>query len=46
MMNDLKIFECEEFGSVRTLDDGKEILCKGALKRGILTNGGWQDMIF
>lgn len=68
MVNDLKIFECEEFGSVRTLDDGKEILfcgrdvakslgyskpqnaisahCKGALKRGILTNGGWQDMIF
>lgn len=68
MMNDLKIFECEEFGAVRTLSDGKEILfcgrdvakslgysrpqnaisahCKGTLKRGILTNGGWQDMIF
>lgn len=67
-MNDLKIFECEEFGAVRTLENGKDILfygrdvakalgyskpqnaiamhCKAALKRGTLTNGGVQEMIF
>ena len=67
-MNELKIFECKEFGTVRTIKHGEEILfcgrdiakalgyskpqnaisthCKGALKRSILTNGGYQNMIF
>lgn len=68
-MNELKIFENEAFGEIRTLetDDGKVLFCgadvakalgyakpqnaiqahcRGALKQGILTNGGKQEMLF
>ena len=68
-MKELKIFENEAFGEIRTLetDDGKVLFCgadvakalgyakpqnaiqahcRGALKQGILTNGGKQEMLF
>lgn len=68
-MHELKIFENEAFGEIRTLEteDGKVLFCgadvakalgyakpqnaiqahcRGALKQGILTNGGKQEMLF
>ena len=66
--NKVEIFEKEEFGRVRTIEEDGKVLfcaadiasslgyskprnaisthCKGALKRGILTNGGEQQMTF
>ncbi len=68
MTHSLQVFQNEDFGSVRTLEEdgkvlfcGKDValalgyskprnaiasICKGALKRGVLTNGGEQEMTF
>ncbi len=68
MENKILLFENEEFGSIRTIQEGDTILfcgwdvakalgyakpnnavsrhAKGALKRGTLTNGGMQELLF
>lgn len=67
-MSEVQIFQNQQFGEVRTIEENGEILfcgsdvakalgyakpqnaisthCKGALKRGILTVGGQQEMTF
>ena len=67
-MNELQVFNNEEFGEIRTIEENGNVLfcgsdvakalgyskarnainahCKGALKRGVLTNGGKQEMTF
>lgn len=68
MNNEIQLFNNQEFGEVRTIDENGTVLfcgadvaralgyakpqnaidrhCKGALKRGIPTNGGTQEMTF
>lgn len=67
-MNELKVFENENFGSVRAVEEEGQPLfcgadvaralgyakpqnaiaahCKGALKRGTPTTGGFQELLF
>ena len=67
-MNELKVFENENFGSVRVVEEEGQPLfcgadvaralgyakpqnaiaahCKGALKRGTPTTGGFQELLF